>query len=217
MAPSGHKAELYLVVAANGRTSATDRVRAALAATEVASLLIVPAEGVPFDAAAVKPLVDAAQQAGVAALLNGDAHLVRALRADGVHVPWSEHAVPAYEEARDILGTRFIAGIDAGRSRHDAMTLGERGADYIAFGIPPHVEDRERAAERRLDLVAWWSEIFEVPCVAFDVETAAEAGALAAAGADFVAVTLPHDLADSDVVPWLSEIAGNLIVKPVVA
>ena len=39
--------------------------------------------------------------------------------------------------------------------------------------------------------MAWWAEIFQVPCVAFDVETAQEAEALAAAGVDFVAVTLP--------------------------
>jgi thiamine-phosphate pyrophosphorylase len=96
-----------------------------------------------------------------------------------------------YGEARDILGGRFIVGADAGRSRHDAMTLGEAGADYVGFGIPAHVEDRESARSRRLELVGWWSEIFEVPCVAFDVETAEEAARLAAAGADFVALRAP--------------------------
>ena len=70
----------------------------------------------------------------------------------------------------------------------DAMTLAEDGADYIAFGIPPHVEDRAAAAARRLELVAWWGEIFEMPCVAFDVDNIEEAIALAGAGADFVAV-----------------------------
>jgi thiamine-phosphate pyrophosphorylase len=68
------------------------------------------------------------------------------------------------------------------------MSLGEAGAEYVGFGIPPHVEDRAAAAERRLELVAWWSEIFEPPCVAFDVDTVEDAAALAAAGADFVAV-----------------------------
>jgi thiamine-phosphate pyrophosphorylase len=68
------------------------------------------------------------------------------------------------------------------------MTLAEDGADYIAFGIPPHVEDRAAAAARQLELVAWWGEIFEIPCVAFDIDTCEEAIALAGAGADFVAV-----------------------------
>ena len=62
-----------------------------------------------------------------------------------------------------------------GASRHDAMELGEAGADYVAFGIPPDVEDRAVAVERRLDLIAWWSEVFELPCVAFDVADAEEA------------------------------------------
>ena len=106
----------------------------------------------------------------IAALIEGDAQLARTLRADGVHLPWSKDTAARYGEAREMLGTRYIVGIDVGRSRHDAMTLAEEGADYIGFGIPPHVEDRSAAAARRLELVSWWSEIFEVPCVAFDVD-----------------------------------------------
>ncbi len=49
------------------------------------------------------------------------------------------------------------------------MTAGEDGADYVGFGIPAFVKDRETAIERQIELIAWWSEIFEVPCVAFDV------------------------------------------------
>ena len=73
------------------------------------------------------------------------------------------------------------------------MELGEAGADYVAFGIPPHVEDRERAGERQIDLISWWSELFEVPCVAFDVTDAEQARHVADAGADFVAVTLTQN------------------------
>ena len=76
------------------------------------------------------------------------------------------------------------------------MTLAEDGADYIAFGIPPHVEDRAAAAARRLELVAWWGEIFEMPCVAFDVDTARRQSRSRGAGADFVAVRADADLQD---------------------
>ncbi|MFZ0849319.1 MAG: thiamine phosphate synthase, partial [Hyphomicrobiaceae bacterium] len=82
-------------------------------------------------------------------------------------------------------------GADVGISRHDAMSLAEAGADYVAFGAPAHLQDRTRAHARRDDLVAWWGEIFEVACVALDVEIPAEAERLARAGVDFVAVTLP--------------------------
>ena len=137
---------------------------------------------------AARPLVELAQAKEIAALIAGDAQLARTLRADGVHLPWSKDVAASYGEAREVLGTRYIVGVDVGRSRHDAMTIAESGADYIGFGIPPHVDDRASATARRLELVSWWSEIFEVPCVAFDVETAEDAMALAAVGADFVAM-----------------------------
>jgi thiamine-phosphate pyrophosphorylase len=70
------------------------------------------------------------------------------------------------------------------------MSLAEAGADYIAFGAPHHLNDRARGRARRDALVAWWGAIFEVPCVALDVESAEEAKALSAAGADFIGVAL---------------------------
>ncbi len=70
------------------------------------------------------------------------------------------------------------------------MTFGEMNADYVAFGVPAFVKDRETAFERQLDLIAWWAEIFEVPCVAMDVASVDQAAVLADAGADFVCLTL---------------------------
>jgi len=166
------------------------RLEAALAAGDVASVVIRAAAGRALDAASVKPLVAAIQARGVAALIDGDARLARTLKADGVHVPVSDSGSAAYAEAREIVGSGAIVGFDAGRSRHDAMTAGEEGADYVAFGIPAFVKDRASAEERQIDLVAWWTEIFEVPAVAFDVADMALVGALADAGADFVAVSL---------------------------
>ena len=166
------------------------RLESALAAGEVASVVIRSGGGRALDAASVKPLVAAIQARGAAALIEGDARLARTLKADGVHVPVSDAGSAAYAEAREIVGSGAIVGFDAGRSRHDAMTAGEDGADYVAFGIPAFVKDRQTAEERQIDLVAWWSEIFEVPAVAFDVADMGHAGALADAGADFVALTL---------------------------
>jgi len=180
---------IYAVVEAG--PGALERVEAALAAADLAALLLVPVgDATTGDARAAKPLVEAAQRAGVAVLLSGDAQLVRILKADGVHVPPSRAIAEAYEEAREIVGQRAIVGADPGISRHDAMALAEAGADYIAFGAPSHLNDRAKARARRDELVAWWGEIFQIPCVAFDVETADEAETLAAAGADFIAVTL---------------------------
>jgi thiamine-phosphate pyrophosphorylase len=79
------------------------------------------------------------------------------------------------------------------------------------------VEDRESARARRLDLVAWWSEIFEVPCVALDVETAADAGQLARAGADFVAMRLPKVASPDALSRWSEDVARALSVPEAAA
>lgn len=205
---------LYFVVKAG---TAPEAVAERLAAVEVAALLIAPAADKPLDAATAKPLVDLAQGRGIAALIEGDAQLARTLRADGVHVPWSKDIVAQYEEARDIIGGRFIVGVDAGRSRHDAMTLGEAGADYIGFGIPPHVDDRETARARRLDLIEWWSEIFEVPCVAFDVDNGDDATALARTGADFVALKIGADTSTQELQQWAASIDAAVAAREAAA
>jgi thiamine-phosphate pyrophosphorylase len=181
--------QLYAVVEAG--EAALDRLTAALSAAEFASMLILPPAGGTLDAAMARPLIEAAQEKNVAALIADDAQLARTLRADGVHLSATKKLADAYAEAKSILGRVGIVGVDPGISRHDAMTLAEDGADYLAFGAPPHLNDRNKARARRDELIAWWAEIFEAPCVAFDVETPEEAEALSRAGADFIAIRLP--------------------------
>ncbi|HEY8248694.1 MAG TPA: thiamine phosphate synthase [Hyphomicrobium sp.] len=193
----GHEVRSKLYVVAVAGTD-PQQVAAVLDAAGAATLLIAGRDGSALTAVEARPLVELAQAKEIAALIAGDAQLARTLRADGVHLPWSKDVAASYGEAREVLGTRYIVGVDVGRSRHDAMTIAESGADYIGFGIPPHVDDRASATARRLELVSWWSEIFEVPCVAFDVETAEDAMALAAVGADFVAMHSEFDLTPAD-------------------
>ncbi|MFM9943424.1 MAG: thiamine phosphate synthase [Hyphomicrobiaceae bacterium] len=182
-----------LILVVDAGAGVLERLNAALAVSQISSVVVrAPAGGRPLDAAGVKPLVAAAQASGAAALIEADARLARTLKADGVHIPVADDMAAAYAEAREIVGTGLVVGLDAGRSRHDAMTAGEDGADYVGFGIPAFVKDREASSARRLELIAWWAEIFEVPSVAFDVASADEAGDLARAGADFVAVTLSN-------------------------
>ncbi len=202
----GHEVQSQLYVCAVAGAD-PQQVAARLDAAGAATLLIAAREGGVLTAAEARPLVELAQKKDIAALIEGDAQLARTLRADGVHLPWNKDIAARYAEAREILGTRYIIGVDVGRSRHDAMSFAEDGADYIAFGIPPHVEDRASAAERRLELIFWWSEIFEVPCVAFDVDSVEDATALAAAGADFVAMRLDADLAAADYARLASAVA----------
>ena len=185
--------QIYLVVEA--APPAIEHLKAAAAAADIACCLIVPAAATPEVATSARPIVAAAQQAGIAALIAENADLARTLRADGVHLGPSAQLLQAYSAARQTLGREAIVGADVGVSRHVAMSLAEAGADYIAFGAPARLKDRARARERRDALVAWWAEIFEVACVALDVEAPPEAERLARAGADFVAVSVPSTVA----------------------
>ena len=156
--------QLYAVIEAG--PGAPERLSAALEAADLAAALIVPEAGLELDAGAAKPLVDLAKRAGAAALILADAQLARALGADGVHLGTLKDLQRSYREAREVLGSASVVGADAGISRHAAMLLAEAGADYVGFGAPAHLKDREKARARRGELVLWWAEIFQVPCVA---------------------------------------------------
>jgi thiamine-phosphate pyrophosphorylase len=131
-----------------------------------------------------------AQDYGAAALIFDDVRLARTVKADGVHlrVQTDGTVTALIAEARAALGAASNIGIDAGISRHRAMEAGEAGADYVAFGA---AEDTPLARQARDDLVSWWSDIFEVPCVTLDVVSADEVAVAESDGADFVALTLP--------------------------
>lgn len=191
--------QLYLVIAPG--PTARERLAAALDAAPVASVLIKPRVGEKLGAGEVKPLVDMSQKAGVAVVLDDDAQLARTLRADGVQVRATDDSLSIYHEARDILGSGAIVGVDAGGSRHLSMAAGEAGADYVAFGLTD--VDRGKMADdtamARNDLLAWWAEIFEVPCVALDVADVDDALRVAQTGADFATFQIPDGVALDDV------------------
>ncbi|MBS0250290.1 MAG: thiamine phosphate synthase [Proteobacteria bacterium] len=169
----------------------------AIEAAPIASVLLRHGQGAKIAAETARPLIALAQAQGIAVLIASDTGETDMLGADGVHLLWSSNIIRSFKTARQSAPVAIV-GADAGRSRHDAMELGENGADYVAFGIPPHVEDREKAAERQRDLISWWSELFEVPCVAFDVPDSEAAHALAASGADFVSVSVTSTDTEQD-------------------
>lgn len=129
----------------------------------------------------IKLIAPAVQDRGVALLLDGNPDLVARSGADGAHLAGLER----FLEAAEALKPGRIAGCGNLSARHDAMEAGERGADYVMFGDA--IEGRRPPFPAVVERVQWWTEIFEIPCVAM-AETPDEVGALAAAGADFVAV-----------------------------
>ncbi|MGI4942012.1 MAG: thiamine phosphate synthase, partial [Janthinobacterium lividum] len=69
-----------------------------------------------------------------------------------------------------------------------AMQAGDDGADYVAFGafFPTTTKDAPTRADP--ELITWWSDIMELPCVAIGGITALNCAPLVTAGADFLAV-----------------------------
>ena len=132
------------------------------------------------------PLLRPARDADCALLIENDARSAARLGADGVHVAG---AGADLDEAIKRLKPERIVGAGSLRTRDEAMTAGEMGADYVMFG-EPHGGAQTMGLASLVSLterVAWWAEIFETPCVAY-ADTIAAAGALADAGADFVAL-----------------------------
>jgi thiamine-phosphate pyrophosphorylase len=116
----------------------------------------------------------------VACLLQDDVDRALSCGADGIHL--SDPA--SVREARARLGPDRILGASCGQSRHAAMLAGEDGADYIAFG-----EVGRRPQPPLLELIAWWHELFVLPCLALGAFDAASCRSTVRAGADFIGVS----------------------------
>ncbi|MCA8879808.1 MAG: thiamine phosphate synthase [Rhodobacteraceae bacterium] len=93
-----------------------------------------------------------------------DSHvgLVERLGLDGVHLTDGARSV---RKVRKTLGDDAIVGAHCGASRHDGITAGESGADYVAFG-PAGTTALGTGERATRDLFAWWSEMIEIPVVA---------------------------------------------------
>ncbi len=105
----------------------------------------------------------------VAIVMDDHFLLAERLGLDGVHLTDGARTV---RKARKELGNDAIVGAFCGNSRHDGLTAGEAGADYISFG-PVGQSQLNDGSQAELDLFQWWSEMIEVPVVAegaLDVE-----------------------------------------------
>lgn len=179
---------LYLITPAAFEPKAfAETLKAALDAGDVASLQI---RLKPADDDAVRRAVDAlmpvAHAHDVAVLVNDRADIAAAMGCDGAHIGQED---VAYAQARQLLGPDRIIGVTCHASRHLAMIAGEEGADYVAFGAFFPTKTKQPSAHAEPEILTWWSELFEIPCVAVGGITVENAGILVRAGADFLAVS----------------------------
>lgn len=180
MADATPSCRLYLQVPAPLTAKLEAQLVQALTDTTVACVLLCNIE--QADEMHLDRLLDRVQAAGVACLIEKDIECAERLGADGVHVPADAEL---YRRARASLGESANIGAGCGLNRHDAMNMAEIGADYVAFG--PEIAGDIDAIDQCAELIAWWSEIFVVPCVAWNIDDAEQAEDFARRGADFVA------------------------------
>lgn len=98
----------------------------------------------------------------VALVIDTHIQLVERLGLDGVHLTDAGRSV---KKVRKELGDDAIVGSFCGHSKHDGMTAGELGVDYVAFG-PCGQTSLGDGSRADVELFAWWSMMIEVPVVA---------------------------------------------------
>lgn len=164
-------------------SAVSDQLASALDAGDVAAVLLRLAEADERTLInRIKSLAPRVQSKGAALLLDGHVELVARGGADGAHLS----GIGDFTVAIGSLKPERIAGAGGLASRHDAMLAAEQGADYVMFGEPDAAGKCPAfaAVEER---VAWWAELFEIPCVGYS-DSLETISPLVAAGADFIAL-----------------------------
>ena len=154
------------------------------------------------------------------------------LGCDGLHMNADREL---FERARDVLDDHAIIGVDCSVSRHAAMQMGELGADYVGFSsVDPDTSSLDDDRDHDLDkgtlensqelfepetiteLVDWWQQLFEVPCVALNVADRPQMEGLREINADFVAIGSSLWAAlesDEELLNWLVKQYPNASAK----
>jgi thiamine-phosphate pyrophosphorylase len=176
--------QLYVIIPPFEAIEAlADQLAGALDGGDVAAVLVRLPQ---VDAAALteraKMLASRVQAQGVALLLDDHPEIAVQAQADGAHAV----GVNALRRALDLLKPDRMVGAGGLAARHDAMEAGEAGVDYVMFG-EPDADGRRPAFDAILERVAWWAELFVVPCVAY-AASLDEIAPLCEARADFIAI-----------------------------
>jgi thiamine-phosphate pyrophosphorylase len=175
---------LYLVTPPVADASAFgSQLSAALDAGDIAAILLRLADADERTLInRAKALGAIAQDRGVALLLDRHFELVARAGADGGHMT----GIASFTEAVGQLKPERIAGAGGMVTRHDAMLAAEQGADYVMFG-EPDASGKCPAFAAVAERVAWWAEVFQIPCIGY-APSLDRIAPLVSAGADFIAL-----------------------------
>lgn len=95
-------------------------------------------------------------------IIDTHAKLVEPHGLDGVHLTDGSRSIA---KVKKTLPSDAVVGSFCGTSRHDGMTAGEIGADYVCFGPTSEtsLSDEDIVG---FELFEWWSQMIEIPIVA---------------------------------------------------
>ncbi|SNB51564.1 thiamine-phosphate diphosphorylase [Arboricoccus pini] len=132
---------------------------------------------------AISAIKTACHAAEAAFLLADDAQGVIATGADGAELEGADGLL----RARQVLGAERLLGAACKFSRHDAMSAGEAGADFVRLGAV----DSQASIDELAELASWWSELFVLPVAIAAPPNVAAIRTIAEAGADFITLGGP--------------------------
>ena len=182
-----NRCRIVLIAPSEGKPAEFEaRFRAAISGGDIASIIL-PAYGMDeasFQAFAER-IVPIAQAANIAAIIADDTRIAGRVGADGIHL---EAGKSALEEAVERFRDRLTIGAGGAKTRDDALDFGEARPDYIFFGRFGY-DNKPEPHKRNLALGQWWAEMIEIPCIVMAGSDIASVEAVAATGAEFVALS----------------------------
>ena len=162
-------------------------LEAAISAAPIACLQIRLKEASDSDvvqaAAAIIPICHIHN---VSVIINDSPDLAKACGADGVHIGQEDMD---YFSSRELLGEDAIIGITCHNSKELAFQAASAGANYVAFGAFFETGTKTPKTRAELEILTWWNQVVETPCVAIGGINPSNAATVIKAGADFIAVS----------------------------
>lgn len=131
----------------------------------------------------IKPICD---RYGTLIIINDNPYVAKTAKADGVHLGQKD---ANYFHARELLGQEAIIGITCHNSKELAFKAASSGADYVAFGAFYSSKTKDIKHKANMEILEWWHEAMEVPCLAIGGIDISNAEKIIKAGADFIALS----------------------------
>ena len=167
-------------------TQLVTRIGEAMQGGDVASIIL-PVNGMDeasFQAFAER-IVPLAQAANVAVVIENDTRIAGRVGADGIHI---EAGKAELAQTIEDFQSKIMVGAGGAKTRDDALALGELRPDYLFFGRFGY-DNKPEPHPRNLNLGRWWAEMIQIPCIVMAGSDIASVEAVAATGAEFVALS----------------------------